>query len=135
MNRIFGNFDTREICVHRWKLLVDLTYDDTVYGVITAPAEFETNYASLDGLRNIVTFPIYAMLADYGDKSATMHDFLYNRGGFQNVFGEFIPVSRLEADHVFFRALRAEGIARWRAKLFFYGVRVFGKKYYLPNKQ
>lgn len=133
MNKFFGNFDTREICVHRWKLLDDLNYHDSIYGVITAHEGFETNYASLDALRNVITFPIYAMLADYGDKSATIHDFLYNRGGFYNEVGELIPVSRREADCIFYRALRSEGISRWRANMFFYGVRTFGRKYYLPE--
>ncbi|MCY1340009.1 hypothetical protein D9M69_259130 [compost metagenome] len=133
MTKRFSHFDTREIGRRRWMLLANFTYYDSVYGPITAHKGFETNYASLDGLRNIITFPIYAMLVDYGDKSATIHDFIYNRGGFYDQRGEFVPVSRYEADQIFYRALRAEGVARWRAGLFLGGVRVFGRKYYLPK--
>lgn len=132
MTARYSNFDTREIGKRLYQLLDDLVFYDDVLGPITAVKGFVTNYASIDGLKNIVLFPVYALLAGYGDKSATIHDFLYNRGGFINLNGVFVKVLRIEADRVLYRALRAEGVARWRASVFFIGVRLFGSKYYLP---
>lgn len=129
----FSNFDTREIGRRYYLLLDDFTFFDDVLGPIKATKGFKTNYASLDALRNIFLFPVYALLADYGDKSATIHDYLYNRGGFINVHGEFIRVTRQQADQIFYRSLRAEGIARWRAGIFYGGVRLFGGKHYLKK--
>ncbi|WP_279627450.1 DUF1353 domain-containing protein [Pseudomonas mohnii] len=38
--------------------------------------------------------------------------------------------SRKEADAILYRALRAEGVARWRAWLFWAGVRIGGAKHF-----
>lgn len=108
--------------IGRWehKTLEDLTLIDDVQGEITVPAGFVTNYASLDSLRNIFLFPLYALVAGYGNKSATVHDMLYTEA----------KLSRKECDQVFYRGLRAEGIARWRASIFYAGVRVGGAGHY-----
>lgn len=126
----FSNFDTREIGKREYLMLSDFSYNDEVYGLITAPKDFVTNYASLDALRNIVMFPVYALLADYGDKASTIHDWLYTKGSFVNVDGVQVRLTRQQADDVFYRALRSEGIAKWRAGMFYYGVRLFAAKAY-----
>lgn len=126
----FSNFDTREVDRRYYMLLDDFIFFDDVCGPVKALKGFHTNYASLDSLRNFILFPVYALLADYGDKSATIHDFLYNRGGYHTLDDQFVRVSRREADQIFYRALRAEGIARWRAGMFYAGVRIGGKKAY-----
>jgi Protein of unknown function (DUF1353). len=125
----FSNFDTREVGKRQYLMLADFSYNDEVYGLITAPKDFVTNYASLDALRNIVLFPVYALLADYGDKSATIHDWLYS-GGTIVVNGERVKPTREQADEIFYRALRSEGIARWRAGMFYYGVRAFAASHF-----
>ena len=89
-------------------------------GAITVPAGFETDYASIRVLHNIFLFALFALVAGYGNYAATVHDFLYSEG----------QVSRKEADAVLYRALRAEGVARWRAYLFWLGVRIGGAKHY-----
>mgnify|MGYP006177538161 FL=1 len=131
----FSNFDTREVGKRQNMLLVDFTYIDDVYGAITATSGFITNYASLDKLKNLFLFVLYALLAGYGNKSSTIHDYLYNRGGYTDEQGVFHSVSRYEADRIFYRALRAEGVAKWRAWIFYTGVRAFGSSRYLKPSE
>lgn len=123
----FSNFDTRQLGRRLYQVLDDFTYNDEVYGPITVREGFQTNYASLDSLRNIALFPLYALLADYGDRAATIHDWLYSGHPIRLANGSLRYLTRQEADEVFYRALRDEGIARWRAGIFYIGVRIGGE--------
>lgn len=104
-------------------LLAELSLQDDDYGLITVPAGFRTDFASIRFLHNIFLFALYALLAGYGNYAATVHDWLYTTG----------PLTRKQADAVLYRGLRAEGIARWRAWLFWAGVRIGGGKRYKIN--
>lgn len=126
----FSNFDTREIGRRHYLMLDDFYYYDEVFGPIKVEKGFDTNYASLDALRNLVLFPIYALLADYGDKASTVHDRLYHGVPVEMADGNMKIFTRKEADEVFYRALRSEGIARWRAAMFYAGVRIGGASAY-----
>jgi hypothetical protein len=119
---VFGNLDTRHEGKRRKLLLAPFSCQDAVYGPVTAPANFVTDFASIKTLRDIGFFIIFALLAGYGDKAATIHDYLYN-GGLPD---SGATISREDADGIYFRALRKEGVARWRAFLFYSGVRLFG---------
>lgn len=119
---VFGNLDTRHIGKRKRLLLAPFNYDDSVFGAITAPDNFVTDFASIKTLRDIGFFIIFALLAGYGDKASTIHDYLYS--GFRPDSGA--SISREDADGIFFRALRKEGVARWRAYMFYSGVRMFG---------
>lgn len=109
----------------KWErtLLDELLLQDDEHGVITVPAGFRTDFASIRFLHNILLFVLYALLAGYGNYAATVHDWLYTTG----------PLTRKQADAVLYRGLRAEGIARWRAWLFWAGVRIGGGKRYKIN--
>lgn len=102
-----------------WQLTSPLIYRDPAHDTITVPTGFVTNFASIRSLR-LIANPIYATLAGYGNAACTVHDFLY----------EGSSLSRKECDGVLYRALRAEGVARWRAILFYIGVRIGGKSHY-----
>lgn len=106
---------TEQIARRSWKLT-----DELVYGDITVPKGFVTNYASIDIFHNLFLFPLYALFAGYGNYASTIHDYLYRTA----------TVSRKEADDVFYEALRDEGVARWRAWLMWAGVRVGGASAY-----
>ena len=71
-------------------------------------------------LHNAFLFVLFALVSGYGNYAATVHDFLYTYG----------QLTRKEADDVLYRALRAEGVARWRAWLFWAGVRIAGANQY-----
>lgn len=103
-------------------LLSDLVYQDDELGRVTAPVGFVTDFASLQGFKNVVLFVVYALLVNYGNRAAVIHDFLYTKGS--------SPVTRKQADALFYRALRADGVARWRACIFWFGVRIGGAKHF-----
>jgi len=118
-----------------WKMYMPMLYKDKDYGDIVVPQDFDTDFASIQSLRpnvlkgiiNIIMswfssfllWIIYLLLIGYGDRAATVHDYLYRKSC-------AYKVSRAVADRVFYNALRAEGIARWRAWIFYGGVRLGG---------
>ena len=103
-----------------YKLLDDLVLADEEQRVITVPAGFVTDFASIQVLHNAFLFVLFALVSGYGNYAATVHDWLYEHGS----------LTRKEADAVLYRALRAEGVARWRAWLMWAGVRIGGAKQY-----
>lgn len=107
---------TEELSRKSWRLLDDLTFGD-----VKVPKGFITDYASIKVFHNLLLFPVYALFATYGNYAATIHDYLYSMG----------TRSRSECDDIFYKALRAEGVARWRARLMWLGVRIGGKSSYL----
>ena len=120
MSRFVTTLKTDQTDRRTYKLLDDLVLADDDQRVITVPAGFVTDFASIQVLHNAFLFVLFALVSGYGNYAATVHDFLYSGG----------QVSRKEADAVLYRALRAEGVARWRAYLFWLGVRIGGAKHY-----
>lgn len=131
INGKYSNFDTRRVDKHNHRLLAPLRIVDSVHGNIQVPEDTVTDFASINTLRDLCIFWLYALLAGYGNQGATIHDFLY--GGGLPYSGQIIY--RRDADDIYYRALRAEGIARWRAALFFAGVRLFGGARWQGAKQ
>jgi len=117
MSEFITTLKTEQVGKWTHMLLADLVLADEHQRVITVPAGFTTDFASIKVLQNAFLF---ALVSGYGNYAATVHDFLYT-------FGQ---VTRKEADAVLYRALRAEGVARWRAWLFWAGVRMGGAKHY-----
>lgn len=120
MSRFVTTLKTDQTDRRTYKLLDDLVLADEDERTIIVPAGFITDFASIKVLHNAFLFPLYALVSGYGNYAATLHDWLYTTG----------RVSRKEADAVLYRALRAEGVARWRAYLFWLGVRIGGAKQY-----
>ncbi|MNQ30744.1 hypothetical protein D3C85_440950 [compost metagenome] len=132
---VFTDFDTRQLERRLYMMLADFGCKDEVFGTVTARKGFKTNYASIDIFHNIWLFVFYALLADYGDKSATIHDWLYSGFGIELANGTTYYPNRKECDQILYRALRAEGVAKWRAWMFYAGVRIGGSKAYNPFSQ
>lgn len=101
-------------------LLGVLRFEDDLHGLIEVPPGFVTNFASLQVFHNVLLFAVYALMVTYGNRACTVHDFLYSQG----------QMTRKQCDDLFYRALRADGVARWRAKLFWFGVRIGGAGHY-----
>ncbi len=120
MSRFITTLKTDQTDRRTYKLLDDLVLADDDQRTIIVPAGFVTDFASIQVLHNAFLFVLFALVSGYGNYAATVHDFLYSEG----------QVSRKEADAVLFRALRAEGVARWRAWLMWAGVRIGGAKHY-----
>ncbi|WP_070414631.1 DUF1353 domain-containing protein [Pseudomonas lundensis] len=120
MSRFVTTLKTEQTDRRTYMLLDDLVLADDDERTITVPAGFVTDFASIKVLHNAFLFVLFALVSGYGNYAATVHDFLYSEG----------QVSRNEADAVLYRALRAEGVARWRAWLMWAGVRIGGAKQY-----
>ncbi|MFK3794704.1 DUF1353 domain-containing protein [Pseudomonas sp. NPDC088444] len=120
MSRFITTLKTEQIGKWTHVLLDDLVLADDDEQVITVPAGFSTDFASIKVLHNAFLFVLFALVSGYGNYAAPVHDWLYTTGQF----------SRKRADAVLYRALRAEGVARWRAWLFWAGVRIGGAKHY-----
>ena len=95
----------------RWRLVEALAYESDIAGIITVPAGFETDFASVPRI------PIaYFLVGDIAHKAATVHDYLYRAG----------KVSRKVADNVFLEAMKISGVWAWRRYPMFWAVRLFG---------
>lgn len=144
--------------IDRWNRVIDkpFTFYDEVEGPITVPAGFYTDLASVLILREIAKWAFvagmgslavfvlmpwifavlavvcfcmtgfYAIVAGYGPQAAALHDFLYRTPS--------INITRKRADAVFYRALHhGEGIAEWRSKGMWAGVRAGGKSSFVER--
>ena len=120
MSRFTTTLKTEQTDRRTYTLLDDLVLADDDERVITVPAGFTTDFASIKVLHNAFLFVLFALVSGYGNYAATVHDWLYEHGS----------LTRNEADAVLYRALRAEGVARWRAWLMWAGVRIGGAKQY-----
>lgn len=96
----------------RRRLLSDLCYASTrLNRVVTVPAGFETDFASVPRL------PFAFLLAgDCGHYAATVHDWLYSSK----------EVSRFTADATLLEALEVTGVQWWRRYPMWAAVRLFG---------
>ena len=120
MSRFVTTLKTEQTDRRTYLVLADLVLADDDQRTIIVPAGFVTDFASIQGLHNAFLFVLFALVSGYGNYAAAVHDWLYTCG----------QLSRKEADAVLYRALRAEGVARWRAWLFWAGVRLGGAKHY-----
>jgi hypothetical protein len=120
MSRFTTTLKTEQLGKWTHIVLADLMLADEEEQVITVPAGFSTDFASIKVLHNAFLFVLFALVSGYGNYAATVHDWLYTTR----------QISRKRADAVLYRALRAEGVARWRAWLFWTGVRIGGAKRY-----
>lgn len=98
-----------------WRLLSQFIYEDAEHGRIAVPCGFETDFASVPRIP-----VVFDLVGAYGHAAATLHDWLYSSG----------LVPRVSADRIFREALRATGIARWRAWIMWAGVRLGGRSRY-----
>ena len=85
------------------------------YGELTVPAGFESDGASVPRFFWRLVFPP-------GDsqalRAAILHDYIYRE--------QPMGWNRADADNLFYTVLVADGVPVWRARLAFWGVRLFG---------
>lgn len=133
---------------NEWRLLAPFAFNDPTHGRLELTPGLVTDLASIRTVRavavvglllawllqalpwawmaqasalvGLLALALYAAVAGYGHAAAALHDALYRAA--------MLP--RRQADAVFYRALRAEGIARWRAWLMWAGVRLGGWRRY-----
>lgn len=103
----------------RFLLDEQLTYVTESGAVITVPAGFITDWASIPR----PLWPLASPETD-GRLSGTLHDYLYSlRGGAPYMF------NRARCDATFHEALIHEGEPHWKAELMYLAVRSFGWLY------
>lgn len=125
MNTFLSTLKTEQVGKWTHILLDDLIFEDEKLGTIIVPSGSTTDFASIKVLHNAFLFVFFALVSGYGNYSATVHDYLYTTHSVGSK-----AITRKEADEILYRALRAEGVARWRAWLFWVGVRLGGGKAY-----
>lgn len=146
-----GKFDVKPDIryISRWNVEMRqaMTFNDPERGAVAVPAEFVSDLASIRILREIcrscaitaltggwlvdsyplvrwallivafVALALYGILVGYGMRAAILHDYLYTCA----------VMSRRDCDDIYYRALTSgDGTARWRAWIFWAGVRLGG---------
>lgn len=111
-----------------WKLHTKFVYsrlirvcsDGTTIIPLTVPAGFVTDFAS-------VPWPFWSFIRPWGKwgKAAVLHDFMYQTKEWGNG-SDFGDWARYVADNVFLEAMKELGVAPWRRRLMYWGVRAFG---------
>lgn len=132
----------------RWRLAGPLVFNDPVHGRIELTPGLVTDLATIRPVRSVAVLgfavalllqltpwgllsdlsallglaalAVYAAVAGYGHASSAIHDGLYLMA----------HLPRAECDAVYYRALRAEGAARWRARIMWLGPRLGGWRRY-----
>ena len=101
-----------------WELFEPFVYITRYDLTIVVPAGFKTDFGSVPRL-----YATYALFGNVGHEAATVHDFCYRRP-------LDADVSREVADEIFHDALLDSGVARWKARLMWLGVRIGGHRSY-----
>ena len=100
-----------------WELVKDFVQivDDKE---ITVPMGFKTDLASVPRI-------FWVLLPPFGrySQAAVIHDFLYHSGQF----------TRKESDKIFYELMLRYGTYKWKAKIMYRGVRMFGGGYHNGN--
>lgn len=101
-----------------WKLLEDYTIKISDQHSVTVPVGFVTDFASIPGALQWFITPHESGIR----RAALLHDWLYaTHQGY----------SRGQIDKTFEKLMREDGMKRYRAKLSFWTVSLFGKKFYM----
>ena len=106
----------------RWRLVEPFEYyrTGTEHLRYEVPAGFVTDFASVPRL----LWPILPPYGRYG-KAAVLHDWLYRSA----------LVDRDEADFIFKEAMEILGVAQWKTRLLYWGVRIFGAKRFKQSRK
>lgn len=98
-----------------YMLTSPLIYHSNKFGKIYVPEGFRTNFTSIPRLGLIYTF-----LANRGNYSSTLHDYLYCKQ----------KMTRKNTDLLFLQALKTEKISWYYRYPMYWGVRLFGGIYW-----
>lgn len=95
-----------------WVLVYPLVFRSLLIGVVTVPATFETDFASVPRLPWV-----FALFGDQAHAAAVVHDYLCR------VDYPECRISWTMAARVFYEAMRASQVPRWRAWAMYTAVR------------
>ncbi len=107
---------------YRWRLVEPFEFwlTDNLDDVIYVPEGYVTDLASVPRL-------LWALFPPHGRyaKAAIIHDWLYDNA----------LRTKAEADRIFLDAMTVLGVPRWRRRLMYLAVRLFGKGKYSDTQQ
>jgi len=115
MNKFLTPLIVKSIPNGYWVVEASLLYVDSHYGLITVEKGFETDLASIPKFIRSIVDPS----APYIKEPAVVHDWIY-RGYTAKTF------NRKDADRLFYRGMRSNGISWIKAKIMYWAVRLFG---------
>ena len=122
--RIHGSISAlkiEELCSDDGKVFyhleVPLIYEDG-HKIITVPAGFETDFASVPRLPII-----FSLWGNRAHREAVVHDYLYSLGSIPDL-------SRSECDKIFRDAMILQGNPWWIYQPMYWGVRMWGWKFF-----
>lgn len=116
MNLFESELIVRSIPNGHWILQQDLIYWDSHYGCVKAKKGFTTDLASIPKfIRNIVD-----PSAPYIKEPSVIHDWIYSGN-------EYKRFNRKDADKIFYRGMRSNGISWIKAQAMYWCVRCFGR--------
>ena len=114
MSKFLTEMDVRCIDDGAWILVSDRCYESDLLGLITVPAGFQTDFASVP---RVPVF--YMMFGDRAHRESVLHDFLYRLDAVP-------PATRSQADDVFLEAMKERGKGFFVRRIMYWGVRVGG---------
>lgn len=85
--------------------------------IITVPKGFVTDLASTPRF----LWPLYAPNDTKTIRPAILHDYMYR---------STYKISRAQADSIFYYGLVNQGLTKWRARKYYYGVRLAGAAFF-----
>lgn len=94
-----------------WQLIAPLAFLSALWGLLTVPAGFVTDFASVPRLPLV-----FFLLGGIAHRAAVLHDWLYTNHLF----------SRAQSDAVLRAAAIASGVPAWKAWALWAGVRIGG---------
>lgn len=85
---------------------------------VIIPSGFITDFASTPR----ILYPIFPPIGIY-NKAAMVHDYLYSKEC-------LLAISRFKADLFFLQAMEVLEVPKWKRKLMYFAVRIFGKSHF-----
>lgn len=104
-------FESRRV----YRLMSDFTYTSQKYGIITVPAGFETDFASVPRI-----FQLFVPVDGRYLEATIIHDYMY----------ENALRTKQEADAILAEGMMVLGVKKWRQWMVNFGVKYFGKGKY-----
>ncbi|PCI54134.1 MAG: hypothetical protein COB36_10610 [Alphaproteobacteria bacterium] len=100
----------------KWRLLDHLVYETNDGDLVVVPPSFPTDLASIPRPLRLL-YPVHGAHT----RAAVIHDYLYHTKEIDDD-----PITRKEADQIFYEAMRWLGVRWSKAKTIYFAVRIGG---------
>lgn len=104
----------------RWELAQDLVYEGHTDRFVV-PSGFLTDFASVPRIVQSI-----APKMGKQNRAAVLHDWCYQHAPLLLRESGYVPITRRDADRIFRRVMREEGVNIVRRNVFFFAVRIGG---------